>query len=204
MKQIDGKNVVKAAESKKQSFEKQNKRALRRSNDDPATLDESFRETSDENNESVPAALNNPNKAGSTNRNKYASKLMAYISSWNYREVAGGWKFNKVLQTWAIDNIFDIEKVDIVLFDALVPYVITMKGASVDRLFANAEEIITENVKDKETSDEVNDKSIEAGEEKKRKWMKCNEGDSTSDSRLKRARKIKFEFSILLNKIESS
>ena len=204
MKQIDGKNVVKAARSKKQSFEKQNKRALRRSNDDSAALDESFSETFDENDESVRAALNNLNRVGSTNRNKYASKLMGYISSWNYREVAGGWKFNKVLQTWAIDNIFDVEKIDIVLFDALVPYVISIKGASVDRLLANAEEIITEDVKDKETSDKVNDKSIESGEEKTRKRKKCNEEDSTSDSRLKRAGKIKFEFSILLNKIERS
>ena len=203
MKQIDEKNVVEAAKTKKQSFEKQNKRALRRSNDDSAALDESLSETFDDNDESVPAALNDQKKSGSTNRNKYASKLMGYISSWNYREVAGGWKFNKVLQTWALDNIFDIEKIDIALFDALVPYVVTIKGASVDRLLASAEEIITKDVKDKETSDEVNDKSIEAGEEKKRKWMKCNEGDSTSDSRLKRARKIKFEFSIL-NKTESS
>lgn len=203
MKQIDEKNVVKAAKTKKQSFEKQNKRALRRSNDDSAALDESLSKSLDDNDESVPAAFNDQNKSGSTNRNKHASKLMGYISSWNYREVAGGWKFNKVLQTWALDNIFDVENIDIALFDALVPYVVTMKGASVDRLLASAEEIITEDVEDMEISDKVNDKSIESGEEKTRKWKKCNEEDSTSDSRLKRARKMKFEFSIL-NKTESS
>jgi hypothetical protein len=203
MKQTDEKNVVTAAKSKKQSFEKQNKRALRRSNDDSAALDQNFSETFDDIDESVPAASNNQNKGGSSNRNKYASKLMGYISSWNYREVAGGWKFNKVLQTWALDNIFDIEKMDIELFDALVPYVVTVKGASVDRLLASAEEIITEDGKDKETSDKVDDKLLESGEEKTKKRKKHSEEDSTSDSRLKRASKIKFEFSIL-NKTGSS
>ena len=197
MKGAEKKNVVKVAKNKKPSSEKQGKRALRRSNDDSnAALDE----TCDEVDENVRDAGNDQNKGDSPFRNKYAVKLMGYISSWNYREVAGGWKFNKVLQTWALDNIFDVEKIDAALYGALLPYVITIKGASVDRLLAKAEEIITtstEDVGDKEADDEVTDRAIESTESKSKKWKKSHDENSIVDSRLKRAVRIKFEFSIL-------
>ena len=213
--------VVKAAKckNKKHSLEKQSKRALRRSNTENENVndndnDNDFNENAvgetldeAEENENIRDAGRNQNKGGgSSSRSKYAFKLMGYISAWNYREVAGGWKFNKVLQTWAIENIFDAEKIDIALYEALVPYIITIKGASVDRLLAKAEEIITfsaEDVGEAEASDKLVDKAIESGEEKNKKRKRGSNDNSNQDSRLKRAAKIKFEFSTL-NKTENS
>ena len=199
----DGNDLVKAVKNKKPSFEKQNKRALRRSTDDSnAALNETF----DDTDENIPDSGRNQDGGGSSFRNKNAIKLMGYLSSWNYREVAGGWKFNKVLQTWAIDNIFDTEKIDVALYESLVPYVITIKGASAERLLAKAEEIIitgSEDVGVTEASNEVTEEEIQSSEVKSKKRKKENDGNSNSDSRLRRAANIKIQFS-MLNKTGSS
>lgn len=203
MEGTDGNDLVKAVKSKKPSFEKQNKRALRRSTDDSnAALNETF----DDTDENIPDTGRNQDGGGPSFRNKNAIKLMGYLSSWNYREVAGGWKFNKVLQTWAIDNIFDTEKIDVALYESLVPYVITIKGASAERLLAKAEEIITTGSEDAgvtEASNEVTEKEIQSSEVKSKKRKKGKDVDSDSDSRLKRAANIKIQFS-MLNKTGSS
>ena len=203
MEGTDGNYLVKAVKSKKPSFEKQNKRALRRSTDDSnAALNETF----DDTDENIPDSGRNQDGGGSSFRNKNAIKLMGYLSSWNYREVAGGWKFNKVLQTWAIDNIFDTEKIDVALYESLVPYVITIKGASAERLLAKAEEIIitgSEDVGVTEASNEVTEEEIQSSEVKSKKRKKENDGNSNSDSRLRRAANIKIQFS-MLNKTGSS
>jgi hypothetical protein len=48
-------------------------------------------------------------------RRDFGTDLIGYISSWNYRESAP-WKFNKILQTWALDNCYDKKKIDTSLF----------------------------------------------------------------------------------------
>jgi hypothetical protein len=57
--------------------------------------------------------------------------------------IIGQWKFNKILQTWALDNCFDKKKIDVSLFKALMPYLLSIKGKAVERLLLEAEEIIT-------------------------------------------------------------
>ena len=132
-------------------------------------------------------------------RRDFSTDLMGYISSWNYRETSGQWKFNKILQTWALDHCFDKKKIDPTLFKALMPYLLSIKGNAVDRLLVRAEEIITqccendENDDDEKDDDENDD--TEEGKKSKNKESSAATGNGMS---LKRAIKIKFEFSKLI------
>jgi WKF domain len=132
-------------------------------------------------------------------RRDFSTDLLGYISSWNYRETSGQWKFNKILQTWALDNCFDKQRIDAALFKALIPYLLSIKGSAVDRLLARAEEIITKSCEDEDNEE---DDDEDDGEESSRGAMKRRkdaESGSATDkgSSLKRAIKIKFEFSRL-------
>lgn len=134
-------------------------------------------------------------------RRDFSTDLLSYLSSWNYRETSGQWKFNKILQTWALDNCFEKQKVDAVLFKALIPYLLSIKGSAVDRLLARAEEIITKSCEDDDDEQE-DDGDEDEGEESAggaKKRRKDAEDSSANDkgSSLKRAIKIKFEFSRL-------
>jgi hypothetical protein len=40
------------------------------------------------------------------------------------------WKFNKVLQAWALSNAFDENKIDADLFKQLCPYLESVQGES--------------------------------------------------------------------------
>jgi hypothetical protein len=44
-----------------------------------------------------------------------------------YSYNSGQWKFNKILQTWALDNCFDKKKIDVTLFKVLMPYLLSIK-----------------------------------------------------------------------------
>ena len=124
-------------------------------------------------------------------RRDFSTDLMGYISSWNYRETSGQWKFNKILQTWALDNCYDKKRIDATLFKSLIPYLLSIKGNAVDRLIVRAEEIITQSCENDE-EDEDDDDDNGGGECKKRKVA-----EESSSLSLKRAIKIKFEFSKL-------
>ena len=124
-------------------------------------------------------------------RRDFSTDLMGYISSWNYRETSGQWKFNKILQTWALDNCYDKKRIDATLFKSLIPYLLSIKGNAVDRLIVRAEEIITQSCENDE-EDEDDDDDNGGGECKKRKVA-----EESSTLSLKRAIKIKFEFSKL-------
>ena len=132
-------------------------------------------------------------------RRDFSTDLLSYISSWNYRETSGQWKFNKILQTWALDNCFEKQRVDAALFKALIPYLLSIKGSAVDRLLARAEEIITKSCEDEdddEDEDEDEDDDNSGGGKKRRKDAE-NSSAVDKGSSLKRAIKIKFEFSRL-------
>ena len=124
-------------------------------------------------------------------RRDFSTDLMGYISAWNYRETSGVWKFNKILQTWALDHCFDKKRIDANVFKALMPYLLSIKGNSVDRLLAQAEEIITKSIENDEEDEDNEDNGENSTKNEK-------EGEETSAGlSLKRAIKIKFEFSKL-------
>jgi hypothetical protein len=67
----------------------------------------------------------------------FGNELRDYLDKWSARQHGGdneGWKFNKVVQTWALDHCFDKKKIDSKLFKSLLPYVLTVKGAALNRL----------------------------------------------------------------------
>lgn len=132
-------------------------------------------------------------------RRDFSTDLLSYISSWNYRETSGQWKFNKILQTWALDNCFEKQRVDAVLFKALIPYLLSIKGSAVDRLLARAEEIITKSCEDEDDEGDDDENEGEDSAEGSKDRRKVAENNSAADkgSSLKRAIKIKFEFSRL-------
>ena len=132
-------------------------------------------------------------------RRDFSTDLMGYISSWNYRETSGQWKFNKILQTWALDHCFDKKKIDPTLFKALMPYLLSIKGNAVDRLLVRAEEIITQCCEnDENDDDEKDDDENDDTEEGKKSKSKESSAATGSGMSLKRAIKIKFEFSKLI------
>ena len=67
----------------------------------------------------------------------FGNELRDYLAKWTARQLGGndeGWKYNKVVQTWALDNCFDKKKIDSKLFKSLLPYIRTVKGAALNRL----------------------------------------------------------------------
>lgn len=74
----------------------------------------------------------------------FTSDLRLYLELWKQHiEIlsgnAGGaqytmWKFNKVLQAWALDHCLDKEKVPLDLFKVLLGYIATVKGGARERL----------------------------------------------------------------------
>ena len=73
----------------------------------------------------------------------YSDELSDYLAAWESRGEPGHqWKFSKVIQSWALDNCFQHEKIDTDLFKSLIPYIVTVQGIARDRLFAAANEII--------------------------------------------------------------
>lgn len=93
------------------------------------------KQNSENNNEKIDAPK--PSKV-----RDYSNDLKEYLSMWRVREETGQWKFNKVLQAWALDNCFEKDKIDAALFKELIPYILTVKGAALDRLSELALEII--------------------------------------------------------------
>jgi hypothetical protein len=78
----------------------------------------------------------------------FTTDLDNYLTNWQNGE-SSGWKFNKIIQTWAINNVLDTAKFGEELFQKFIPYAKSIQGASKDRLltFANTE-ISEENTND--------------------------------------------------------
>jgi len=68
----------------------------------------------------------------------YSNELRNYLAEWKNRDVYDNdmvtWKFNKLLQSWALENCFDKKRVDSITFKALLPYIMTIQGAALNRL----------------------------------------------------------------------
>eukprot|EP01038_Epipyxis_sp_PR26KG_P014991 gene14991-20166_t len=98
--------------------------------------------TSDGNNEAV-----KPLKI--VNSRNFEDDLRNYLSEWNKKiasdknnAVESSWKFNKVLQAWSLEHIFDKDKISSDLFKMLIPYVATIRGGALDRLILHMNNLI--------------------------------------------------------------
>lgn len=75
----------------------------------------------------------------------FSGDLETYLSSWYSRGEQGNWKFNKLIQNWALDNCFDVRKIDQDLFKQLLPYILTVQGGAIERTKSQIEEILNGN-----------------------------------------------------------
>ena len=84
-----------------------------------------------------------PKKAKKVDRTRdFPGDLEEYLEQWTDRETEGSaWKFNKILQAWALDHCFNKKKVSNDLFKQLLPYLLSVQGGALDRL-ANRAAII--------------------------------------------------------------
>lgn len=72
----------------------------------------------------------------------FQSDLKVYLEAWKARESGSGWKFNKVLQSWAIMHALNRQLIDKELFKLLCPYLATVMGVQRDRFIEVVEGVI--------------------------------------------------------------
>ena len=65
----------------------------------------------------------------------------AYLHSWAFR-LTEDWKFNKNLQNWLVENCFQIDIFDEKLFLLFSPYIESIRGAVIERLYEKCNSII--------------------------------------------------------------
>jgi hypothetical protein len=120
-------------------------------------------------------------KKGSTKTKsrEFENDLLEYLSNWERKDTIP-WKFNKVLQAWALANVFDKEKISSTAFKQLCPYLKTVQGGARTRLIEEVNKVISDAESQVDGGEE-----IEAGRE---------EGERlgiVSEKVLKRAIKLK-------------
>lgn len=67
----------------------------------------------------------------------WSGDLMQYVTAWKGDKT--NWKFNKLLQTWALQKWWDKDAVDKNLFHALLPYLGSVMGGAREGLLKKAE-----------------------------------------------------------------
>jgi hypothetical protein len=72
----------------------------------------------------------------------YIEDLEEYLSLWEEKENGSGWKFNKKIQTWAIENILDIDAIQKDVLKTLLMYLSGIQGSVRERLVTRCESII--------------------------------------------------------------
>ncbi len=88
------------------------------------------------------APIENPVPARSRD---HQTDLKNYLEQWRSRDVGSNWKFNKVLQTWAIANALNKNEIDKELFRELCPYLQSVSGGAKERFMAVLENILDQN-----------------------------------------------------------
>jgi hypothetical protein len=81
-------------------------------------------------------------KATNSKSRDFQSDLVEYLSNWE-RKDSIPWKFNKVLQAWALTNVFEKEKINSAAFKQLCPYLKTVQGGAKTRLLEEANQILS-------------------------------------------------------------
>lgn len=71
----------------------------------------------------------------------FSTDLLMYLSTWASRSIIP-WKFNKVLQNWALEHYSDSSKIDGAIFELLIPYLESVQGVARDRLIQTAQATI--------------------------------------------------------------
>jgi hypothetical protein len=72
----------------------------------------------------------------------FQADLKEYLESWKSRDSGSDWKFNKVLQSWAVMHSLERNIIDKELFKMLCPYLATIMGVQRDRFLEAIEAVI--------------------------------------------------------------
>lgn len=89
----------------------------------------------------VPAITSDATLATASKRD-FQGDLKIYLDSWRGRDAGSGWKFNKVLQSWATQYAMNKKMIDKDLFKLLCPYLATMMGVQRERFVESIEAVI--------------------------------------------------------------
>ena len=82
----------------------------------------------------------------------FSADLEAYCTQWS--QARESWRFNKVLQTWALEHCMDRARISKALFKSLLPYLATIQGGAKERLLAKVDKIIEDGFTPDEEEDE--------------------------------------------------
>lgn len=92
------------------------------------------------------------NASVETKKNRdFSSDLSEYLRTWRTNKTE--WKFNKVLQVWALESCFTKDLIDKNLFHDLLPYIGTVMGFARTRLIERANEFIASEVNESESTE---------------------------------------------------
>ena len=80
-----------------------------------------------------------PTPAQSSSRD-FENDLVAYVTMW--KDYKSSWKFNKILQTYALQHCLDKIKIGKNTFRVLLPYLASIQGGARDRLQSQMNKII--------------------------------------------------------------
>ena len=117
------------------------------------------------NKEEVKEAEENPNDNTPSRGAKrdFSTDLLNYLMQWSHKDAAeGAWKFNKILQNWALEQCFDEISINAELFTRLLPYLASIQGSALERLLKRAETIIENASNDESTGNDPNTAVSEA------------------------------------------
>eukprot|EP01039_Chlorochromonas_danica_P000550 gene552-591_t len=107
----------------------------------------------------------------------FAGDLKAYLDSWERKDQPGSqWKFNKVLQAWALTNLTSTEKVPQTVFQQLLPYIRSVQGGARDRLKDHLKKVAANDGDDNEEEQQQEEEE---------------EGESTTTTKQREAQRLK-------------
>lgn len=104
----------------------------------------------------------------------FSGDLSEYLALW--RNDKANWKFNKVLQAWALESCFTKDLIDKNLFHDLLPYIGTVIGGARERLIERARALIDSEVAESENT------TIKRARKIVDKLTLTKEGDKKADS----------------------
>lgn len=182
-KKLNNKQLKKLKQKRKQQKKKKNQQKQQEKQKNAAKEDEKNKSSSNVSSSSS-SKKEQDEDVNERHRRDFVSDLSDYLQAWdeNRRIVASNssssdqenkkWKFNKVLQEWALQHCLDKQRISSDLFKHLTPYLLTIQGKAKDRLIERLEEIIRQPEEIVEAGgegkEEIPETTQSNGEEKKK------------------------------------
>ncbi|RYH18826.1 DUF2373 domain-containing protein [archaeon] len=96
----------------------------------------------------------------------FSSDLKDYLKAWKKRDISDSdWKFNKVLQVWAIAHCLNDKRIDDILLKRLIPYLQSVQGGARDRMIQMLEDAVQGKLQEEEDKTEDDNAVIDLTDE---------------------------------------